>query len=69
MDGGAWWAAISGVAQSRTQLKRLSSRWLEVPTKEVKVMGSILVSDSFVSSVFSQHFSEQLLYTMPRART
>jgi len=25
MDGGAWWAAISGVAQSRTRLKRLSS--------------------------------------------
>ena len=25
-DGGAWWAAISGVAQSRTRLKRLSSR-------------------------------------------
>ena len=24
-DGGAWWAAIAGVAQSRTQLKRLSS--------------------------------------------
>ena len=24
-DGGAWWAAISGVAQSRTGLKRLSS--------------------------------------------
>ena len=27
-DGGAWWAAISGVAQSRTRLKRLSSRML-----------------------------------------
>ena len=29
-DGGAWWAAVYGVAQSRTQLKRLSSssRWL-----------------------------------------
>ena len=30
-DGGAWWAAISEVTQSRTQLKRLSSssssRW------------------------------------------
>ena len=28
-DGGTWWAAISGVAQSQTQLKRLSSsyRW------------------------------------------
>ena len=24
-DGGGWWAAISGVAESRTQLKRLSS--------------------------------------------
>ena len=24
-DGGAWWAAIYGVAQSRAQLKRLSS--------------------------------------------
>ena len=25
MDGGAWWAAVYGVAQSRTQLTRLSS--------------------------------------------
>ena len=24
-DGGAWWAALSGVAQSRTRLMRLSS--------------------------------------------
>ena len=24
-DGGTWWAAVYGVAQSRTQLKRLSS--------------------------------------------
>ena len=24
-DSGAWWAAIYGVAESRTQLKRLSS--------------------------------------------
>ena len=24
-DGGAWWAAVSGVARSRTRLKRLSS--------------------------------------------
>ena len=24
-DGGAWWAAVYGIAQSRTQLKRLSS--------------------------------------------
>ena len=25
MDGGAWWAAVYGVAQSRTRLMRLSS--------------------------------------------
>ena len=25
-DGGAWWAAIYGVAQSRTRLKQLSSK-------------------------------------------
>ena len=25
-DGGDWWAAVYGVAHSRTQLKRLSSR-------------------------------------------
>ena len=25
MDRGAWWAAVHGVAQSRTRLKRLSS--------------------------------------------
>ena len=33
LDGGAWWAAVYGVAQSRTRLKRLSSisssrRWV-----------------------------------------
>ena len=27
---GAWWAAVYGVAQSRTRLKRLSSRRLEI---------------------------------------
>ena len=25
MDGGTWWAAVHGVARSRTRLKRLSS--------------------------------------------
>ena len=25
MDGGAWWAAVFGVTQSRTRLKQLSS--------------------------------------------
>ena len=29
-DGGAWWAAVYGVAQSRTRLKRLSSSTLHI---------------------------------------
>ena len=30
MDGGAWWAAVHGVTQSRTRLKRLSSSSAEI---------------------------------------
>ena len=30
-DGGAWWAAVCGVAQSRTQLKRCSSSSQKFP--------------------------------------
>ena len=30
MDRGAWWAAVYGVAQSRTRLKRLSSSILDL---------------------------------------
>ena len=29
-DGGAWWAAVYGVAQSRTRLKRLSTSTKEI---------------------------------------
>ena len=32
-DGGAWWAAVYGVAQSRTRLKRLSSSSSSIPPK------------------------------------
>ena len=31
MDGGAWWAAVYGVAQSRTRLKRLSCSSRHIP--------------------------------------
>ena len=31
-DGGAWWAAVSGVAQSRTRLKQLSSSSSSLPS-------------------------------------
>ena len=38
-DGGAWWAAVYGVAQSWTRLKRLSSSsryWLSAEVEEVE---------------------------------
>ena len=34
-DGGAWWAAVYGVAQSRTLLKRLSSSSSIILTREL----------------------------------
>ena len=39
-DGGAWWAAIHGVAQSRTRLKWLSSRAAAKPSLYLKFTSS-----------------------------
>ena len=36
MDGGAWWAAVHGVAQSRIRLKQLSSRDLFKKIRDTK---------------------------------
>ena len=36
-DGGAWWAAVYGVAQSRTQLKQLSSSRLHLIITNVQL--------------------------------
>ena len=38
-DGGAWWAAVYGVAQSRTRLKRLSSSSRQGTWEEVSNQG------------------------------
>ena len=35
MDGGAWWAAVYGVSQSQTQLKRLNSSGRETKRESV----------------------------------
>ena len=50
VDRGAWWAAVHGVAQSRTQLKRLSSsssREVNLPRLKdtvAKSLGTLSVS-------------------------
>ena len=57
-DGGAWWAAISGVAQSWTRLKRLSSSKLLYITKHGVPDGHLVcqphhqTSPSKLSAVF-----------------
>ena len=48
-DRGAWWAAVSGVAQSQTRLKRLSSS------------SSSPLSDVSFVSIFSQSVSYLLI--------
>ena len=55
-DGGAWWAAIYGVAQSRTQLKRLSSssRYLNLPIQR-KALKSLTEMSFFFFLVISSN--------------
>ena len=66
-DGGAWWAAVSGVAQSWTQLKRLSSssssssRRLEDQREEGLSLFPYFSLPHQVSSVSSQWLQLPLL--------
>ena len=50
MDGGAWWAAVYGVAQSRTQLKRLSS--LAAATCIYTLLGGSRLYSKYILSKF-----------------
>ena len=60
--GGAWWAAVYGVAQSRTRLKWLSSKqvvtehWVELPVTHSKFALAInfTYGNRCVSMLFSQ---------------
>ena len=53
-DGGAWWAAVYGVAQSRTRLTRLS-RWECTLVRQLWKAGwKVHVTQRFCSWVYSQ---------------
>ena len=55
-DGGAWWAAIYGVAQSLTRLKRLSSSsssQLQIPSPSLFSSSSLLATTSLISMSLS----------------
>ena len=53
-DGGTWWAAVYGVTQSRTQLKRLSSS--SSINQTVRAMGSPRQPLGFSWVPFKPHF-------------
>ena len=44
-DGGAWWAAVYGVAQSRTQLKQLSS------SSSIPLQAVLFYSDAYTKGL------------------
>ena len=46
-DGGAWWAAVFGVAQSRTWLKRLSSSILETNNVKICIIENLVTKCSY----------------------
>ena len=48
MDGEAWWAAVHGVAQSRIQLKRLSSS-LAAKSLQMSPSAAMKLKDAYSS--------------------
>ena len=58
-DRGAWWAAVSGVVQSRTRLKRLSSSSSSsrASVMAVVIFGDVLKKSSWYVSVLRSIFS------------
>ena len=59
-DGGAWWAAVSGVAQSRTRLKRLSSTSSSMGTLSLTKEARIYNGEKTASSASSVRKTGQL---------
>ena len=47
-DGGAWWAAVYGIAQSRTRLKRLSSSRWSCESSQCQYSGAMLLPRGYV---------------------
>ena len=55
-DGGTWWAAVCGVAQSWTRLKRLSSSSSSLPT--------VILEPKKIKSVTASNFSPSICFEM-----
>ena len=56
-DGGAWWTAVYGVAQSRTRLKRLSS---SSSSSKVKIILSLYALMSLANGSFPEAYGQYM---------
>ena len=63
-DGGAWWAAVSGVAQSQTRLKRLSSSSSSSLLLDVSnhFIGSVLYWFDLQFALFAPQYPSYYIY-------
>ena len=61
-DGGAWWAAVSGVAQSQTWLKRLSSSSKEVQCWPALVLWTVVTSDETITEKYRLQLPKVICY-------
>ena len=57
-DGGAWWAAVYGVAQSRTRLKRLSSSSYIHESSHISFNSETYLQ----TNIFGEHISGIYIY-------
>ena len=65
-DGGAWWAAVYGVAQSRTRQKRLSSSSIQQSERSYRNVNSVTFQNSPVAtSCFPLNFLQELCCLFP----
>ena len=60
-DGGAWWAAVYGVAQSRTRMKRLSSS-SSSRSKQHIWPKHFAIQEKWVSAVTYQHHEQNKVW-------
>ena len=67
-DGGAWWAAVYGVAQSWTRLKRLSSRSSSIPLYTRGIVHVLSIPHTFMHSSIISMDSHVLCFRMHRMK-
>ena len=62
-DGGAWWAAVYGVAQSRTRLKRLSSKCINGDFEPSRI--EMRMKEPKVCEIFSRELENREVTVYP----